>query len=237
MFGDSKYSNLLTVLLVIVIIAIIALLIFFGIDIYKKYYITKETNKGVEQFDDEIPDIDTNNINNTITNNGNTTNNTVVDNDPLANLIDPDSNSSSGGSSGSDGLTYKGFPMIGTISIPKTDVSLPILANATKQAIEVSVAKQYGLELNKPGNVVIIGHNYRNGLFFSDNKKLEVGDKVYIKDTSGLKLEYTIYSKFETDQSDVSFYDRDTNGKCEITLSTCVDNNAERRLVLLARSD
>ncbi len=47
---NSKYSNLLTVLLVIVIIAIIGLLIFIGIDVYRKYYIEKETRKRSRAF-------------------------------------------------------------------------------------------------------------------------------------------------------------------------------------------
>ncbi len=37
-------------------------------------------------------------------------------------------------------------------------------------------------ELNKPGNTVIAGHNYRNSRFFSNNKKLNIGDKIYVTD-------------------------------------------------------
>lgn len=47
---NSKYSNLLTVLLVVVIVGIIGLLIFLGIDIYNKYYIEKETRKRCRAF-------------------------------------------------------------------------------------------------------------------------------------------------------------------------------------------
>lgn len=39
---NSKYSNLLTVLLIVVIVGIVGLLIFLGIDTYTKYYIEKE---------------------------------------------------------------------------------------------------------------------------------------------------------------------------------------------------
>lgn len=237
MFGDNKYSNVLTVFLVIVIILILILLIFLGINVYNKYYITKETSDGVASFNNRVPDMDFDEgLYNSTTDDYN---NNIIDGNALANLLDTNSNSNSGSSSGgnSDGLYYKGFPMIGTIEIPKTDVNLPILANVSKESIEVSVAKQYGPDLNQPGNVVIIGHNFRNGLFFSDNKKLAVGDKIYIKDRNGIKLTYTIYSKFETDSGDASFYNRDTNGKCEITLSTCTDNDTNKRLILLARAE
>ena len=37
---------------------------------------------------------------------------------------------------------------------------------------------EYGL--NKIGNTVIIGHNYRNGAFFGSNKRLNEGDKVFL---------------------------------------------------------
>ena len=49
--------------------------------------------------------------------------------------------------------------------------------------------------------------------FFSNNKKLQNGDKIYITDNSGTKLTYTIYNKFQTSDTDTSFYQRDTNGK------------------------
>ena len=240
MFGDNKYSNVLTVFLVIVIVLILILLIFLGINVYNKYYITKEAGDGVASFNNRVPDVDFDEglYDDTIKNynTSNTVDNTANGN-ALANLLNPDSGSGSSSGGNSNGLYYKGFPMIGTIEIPKTDINLPILANANKNSIEVSVAKQYGPDLNQPGNVVIIGHNYRNGLFFSNNKKLEVGDKVYIKDRNGIKLTYTIYSKFETDSGDASFFNRDTNGKCEITLSTCTDNDANKRLILLARAE
>ena len=54
MFGESKYSNILTVLLVIVIVVIICLLIFLGIDVYNQYYSTKETSEGVAQFNNRV---------------------------------------------------------------------------------------------------------------------------------------------------------------------------------------
>ena len=125
---------------------------------------------------------------------------------------------------------------MGTIEIPKTDVKYPVLEKVTKKSIEVAVAILYGTGLNQPGNTVIIGHNYRNGLFFSNNKKLENGDKIYITDNSGTKVAYTIYNKFQTTPEDTSFYQRDTDGKPEVTLSTCTDDSKER-IIIEARAD
>ncbi len=89
-----------------------------------------------------------------------------------------------------------------------------------------------GVGINKVGNTVISGHNYRNGLFFSNLKKLTNGDKIYITDTSGNKITYTVYNVFEAEATDSSFYNRDTGGLREVTLSTCTDNGALRTIVL-----
>lgn len=133
---------------------------------------------------------------------------------------------------------YKEFVMLGYITIPKTKVKEPILEVVTPESLNTAVAVLYpsNPQLNKPGNVVIIGHNYRNGKFFSNNNKLTVGDKIMIKDNSGTELTYTIYQKFQTTEQDTSFYTRDTNGKAEITLSTCTDDS-KARIIILARAE
>jgi len=88
--------------------------------------------------------------------------------------------------------------------------------------------------LNQPGNVVIIGHNYRNGKFFSNNKNLAVGDKIKITDLTGKTLTYTIYEKFETTANDTEYITRDRGDNIEISLSTCTDQG-DRRIIILAR--
>lgn len=236
---NSKYSNLLTILLIVVIVGIVGLLCFLGFDIYRKFYIDKETSKGIEQFDNIIGDIDENDINdinNEIIENTNTTNE-IEDNtieNPYGNTTTNTSNNSSSNSSSSNEIYYKGFVMKGKISIPRTGLECPILENATKPAIEVAVGIQCGPGLNQIGNTVIAGHNYRNGLFFSNNKKIQIGDKISIKDTSGLTVKYTVYSIFETTPEDSSYLIRNTNGAREITLYTCTDDGS-RRLIILAK--
>lgn len=61
--------------------------------------------------------------------------------------------------------------------------------------------------------------------------KLTNGDKIYITDTSGLEVEYEVYNVFEAEESDASFYNRDTNGLREITLSTCTNDGKLRTIV------
>ena len=125
--------------------------------------------------------------------------------------------------------------MVGKIEIPKIKLNCPVLEKATDSAIEVAVAVLNGPGINQVGNTVIIGHNYRNGTFFSNNKKLELGDKIYLTDLSGKKVTYTITKKYITNSEDADYMVRDTKGKREISLSTCTDDvNSKKRLVIWA---
>lgn len=211
---ESKYSNFLTALLVIIIIGIIALLGYLGYTYYQKTHLNNDASEFVDSFIEDAADDQ-----NTTDGDGEALNN--IDETPIA--------------SGSK-KTYKGFNVVGTIEIPATNVKYPILEKVTKSSIEVAVAVLYGVGPNQVGNTVIVGHNYRNGLFFSNNKKLVVGDKVYITDNSGTKVTYTIYQKFEASENDTSFYTRNTNGAREITLSTCTDDS-KARIIILAKAD
>lgn len=88
--------------------------------------------------------------------------------------------------------------------------------------------------LNEVGNVVLIGHNYNNGTFFSHNEDLENGDEIIITDRDGNSVTYEVYDKFETTPSDTEYMTRSTNGTREISLSTCTDD-AVNRIIILAR--
>ncbi len=216
---ESKYSKVLTVILVIVIIAVLGLLGFLAYNYYQNYVISRDTSAFVDDFQGEVADGEANDTN--------TTNST--EENPFNQL--QDSNTSSGSTTKK---TYKGFVVLGTMEIPATNFKYPVLEKVTKKSIETAVAFLYGVGINEPGNSVIIGHNYRNNLFFSNNKKLNIGDKIYITDNDGQQLTYTIYNKFETTPEDTSFYQRDTGGVPEVTLSTCTDDSSAR-LIICAR--
>lgn len=213
---NNKYSNFLTILLVVVIIAIVGLLGFLGYDFYKKYYVSKETSEFMEQYDKE--NSEKNKDNNT--DNSNVT--SPLDSIESANLT----------SSGTKKKPqYKGFNVLGKIEIPKIKLEYPILETVTKKSLETSVAALYGPGPNEAGNTVIVGHNYRNGLFFSNNKKLANGDPIFITDNSGTKLQYTIYNIYQTTPEDATYMSRDTQGAKEISLSTCTDDGKERLII------
>mgnify|MGYP004551768149 FL=1 len=224
----NKYGNVLTIILIVLVVVI---LLGLGFLAYK--YIIKpnsDNDKKIEAFaeidkgtlDDEKKD-----------DNKEENSNDVID---IEAPTETNNNSSSNQTKTKP--RYKGFVMLGYITIPKTNVKEPILDTVTPESLNIAVAVLYpsNPQLNQPGNTVIIGHNYRNGKFFSNNKKLSVGDKVKIKDASGTELTYNIYEIFETTEQDTSFYNRDTNGKAEITLSTCTDDS-KARTIILARAE
>ena len=173
---ESKYSKVLTVILVIVIIAILGLLGFLAYDYIQNYLISTDASDFVDNFKGEVGAKEPSNTtdNNTTTSDGES----AFDN------IQSTNTSAGGGSSSNTKPMYKGFGMLGTMEIPVINFKYPVLEKVTKKSIETAVAFLYGSGLNQPGNSVIIGHNYRNGLFFSNNKKLNIGDKIYVTDNS-----------------------------------------------------
>lgn len=223
---ETKYSKVLTVLLVIIIVAIIGLGGYLGYNYYKNYTIGNDADKYVSTFVEEVAD-----------NTTNTTNTEVSQGSISENIAASETSSSTSNKT----QTYKGFNVLGTIEIPKTSVKYPILEppSGAGNKLEVAVAVDYPYSnpvLNTVGNITISGHNYRNGTFFSDNNKLTNGDKIYITDLTGTKVEYVVYNKFIADFNDRSYDNRDTDGKREITLYSCTDD-LSGRLIVEARAD
>lgn len=230
---NSKYSNFLTIILVLIIIAIIGIIGFLGF----KYYDTFVSKNEGEDFVETYYGDTENNPNQN--NNNNTSVIPPVDNDNMFDGVDENQNQSTGGSSRPDNRPkFNGFITSGSIEIPATNLKCPIIAQSeySTKALETSVVEIYGPGLNKIGNTTISGHNYRDGKFFSNNKKLKVGDKIFITDSTGKRLSYTIYDKFEAEDTYSDYMVRDTQGAIEISLSTCTDNS-KARLIILAKAD
>ena len=219
---EGKYGKTVIAVLGIVIVIVIGALIFFTVDFIKNSNINNELQDGADRFEGEV-----NKKENTQANEEE-----VVElNIQIENITSNNSNSNSNSEE-----TYKGYPMVGTIEIPKIDLKCPVLEEASKGAIEVAVGIESGPGLNRVGNTVIVGHNYRNGTFFSNNKNLENGDKIYITDKTGTRLEYTIYNIYVTTPEDSDYMEKDTQGKREVTLKTCTDDT-QSRLIICATAD
>ena len=239
---NNKYSNFLTILLVLIIIAIVGIIAFLGYKYYETYVTKNEAENFVETYYGDTE-------NNTNTGNNNNNNNTSVippteennnnNNENMFEGVAEGTNQNGGSSSSSNNKEmYNGFVVSGSIEIPATNLKCPIFDQSeySPKALETAVVELYGPGLNQVGVTTIVGHNYRNGTFFSNNKKLNVGDRVFITDSTGKRLSYTIYNKYEAAESDTDFMIKDTQGAIEIALQTCTDD-VSKRIIILARAD
>lgn len=213
----KTFFNIIIIITIIALISVIGYLAYYYIS---NYIALKEAEKAVEEFENEVIVVaieDEENVQNEI-----------------QNEQTPQTNQSTTNKTTSKKVYYKGYSMIGTIQIPKTKVKAPIVDKVTTSSITAAAAVLYGPGLNEIGNTVIVAHNYRNGTFFSNNKKLVVGDKVYITDSTGRKIEYTIYKTYLASETEFDYATRNTNGKREISLSTCT-TDPTKRLVIWAK--
>ena len=217
----EKYSKFLTILLIVIIIGVIGLLAYLGYDFLKN----EKKNRDGAEFTRTFTSSSENTVEET-------------SNETPSGEINITGSGSSQGKKSSKKRTYQGYEVAGTIEIPKTSLSSPVIYEVSGKALETAPVVLYPTKavLNSKGNVVIIGHNYRNGTFFSNNKKLSNGDKIYITDLDYNKVTYKVYKVFQASATDTSFYNRDTNGAREITLSTCTDD-AKARIIVLAKAE
>ena len=233
---NNKYSNILTMFLVILIVAILGIIGYFAFSFFNSKTINNNASSVVDEFKKSKETIkkDTSNIKDK-----NEENNVPIENinsgEVLNALNTPVVEETPEEPVEEEKVMMEGYEVMGTIKIPKTGIEYPILETVTKRSIEIAVGIAYGPGLNEVGNTIIFGHNYRNGLFFSNNKKLVNGDKIYITDKTGTTITYVVYKVYETTASDASYMQRDTEGRREISLSTCTDASNDMRLVILAK--
>ena len=225
---NSKYSTFLTVLLVVIIVAIVGVIGFLGF----RYISSVNSKKEAENFVDTFPKQDETEP---------TEEEPVIDDNLDVDVTEPENTgdtTDNNQQAPAQEQRFNGYLVAGTIEIPATGLSCPVLAEEeySKSALETSVVVLHGVGLNQPGNTTIAGHNYRNGNFFSNNKKLNIGDKIYITDLTGKRLSYTIYNKYETSDTDAEYMTRDTLGATEISLTTCTDDS-KARLIIWAKAD
>jgi len=257
---DNRYNKVLTIVLVIVVIATIVAFGFWGFDIVQKHVIESSVEEFEGEFLNSIAEQTTQNgvvvdISNQTENTDNQVLGNVTEQPTNTTTNTQTGTTTTGGGSSNQGRTtnnntstnsiplkYKGYDCIGWINIPRTNVSYPILATSTLSSMEVSVGWVFGWangnvietpSVNVEGNTVIYGHNYKNGTFFSNNKKLENGDEIYITSLNGEKVRYIIYNKYTTTSTDFDYATRASSGR-EISLSSCTDDS-KSRIIIWAR--
>lgn len=132
-----------------------------------------------------------------------------------------------------NGQTYE---IAGTVNIPSLNINYPILATTSTALLKVSVCKYWGANANEVGNMVVVGHNYRNSKFFSKLLNIKKGDIIEITDLDNETLEYSVYEIATINPYDNSCTSQLTNGHTEVTLITCT-NDSQNRVVVKARAN
>lgn len=239
---SNKYSNILTMVLIVIIVAIVGICFYYGYDYYTQEAGEEQTKKVVEQFNNSTAKKKVVVAKNTTTKNEVSESENVVDlSDLYENILpEPDVQEPVGDEEPTEreepAKQYlEGYEIVGTIRIPKTGIEYPVLSQVTKKSLETSVAILYGPGVNVPGNTVIVGHNYRNQRFFSNNDKLSNGDTVILTDVYGNVVTYVIYNMYYTSPDDADYMIRPVDdGVREVSLSTCNDDSTQR-LIIWAR--
>ena len=127
---------------------------------------------------------------------------------------------------------------IGTLNIPKTNYNTEVYCKQNVNKMEVMPCMLYTNQgPNKPGVTILVGHNRENGTLFSNNNLIEENDELYFTDISGDTKKYVVYSKFITDNDDVSFYNTPSDVPI-IAMQCCLTaTTSDKVLIIMAKAD
>lgn len=203
----------------VVSLVLFAILIYLlGNEIYSTYKreniddIIVDFNKQVAQ-NVEIENSDSNNSNNS----------------EIGSYIEENGETDSEDSNLSNNL--QNYNIIANLKIPSLGIEYPVLSETTDELLKVSITKYWGPEPNEVGNLVILGHNYQTNKFFSKLNQIQMGEMIELTDLSNRTLRYTVYQTQIIDPNDNSCTSQLTDGRTELTLITCYNNDANRFVV------
>ncbi len=121
--------------------------------------------------------------------------------------------------------------VVGILEIPELDEELPIIGKWSYKLLKISICRYKGPDPNEAGNLVLIGHNYKNGSHFGRLDELSVGSELYLTDSAtGTRVRYEVY-QIKSVAPDAFSALKTYEGDCGLTLMTCKDNGSNRLLV------
>ena len=121
--------------------------------------------------------------------------------------------------------------VIGILEIPELQEELPIIGKWSYKLLKISVCRYKGPDPLEDGNLVIIGHNYKNGSHFGRLSKLSVGSEIFLTNAkTGERVRYEVYQT-KSIAADAFSALKSYHGDAGLTLMTCKDNGTNRLLV------
>ena len=128
---------------------------------------------------------------------------------------------------------------IAKLVIPKIELDTEVYCKQDANQMEEVPCMLYTNQgPNQPGVTILVGHNRNNGLLFSNNNQLEENDELYLTDyINNQEKKYTVYSKFVTSGTDVSFYNMPSD-KPIIAMQCCLTpTDTENVLIIMAKAE
>lgn len=114
----------------------------------------------------------------------------------------------------------------GRIIIDKININYIVFNNYTEENLKISICKFSG---NKDtNNISIIGHNYENGIFFSNLNILDKDDEIKLIIDNKILL-YKVYDKYEVSSENIT--PTEEGNIKELTLITCNNMNKKRLII------
>jgi LPXTG-site transpeptidase (sortase) family protein len=121
----------------------------------------------------------------------------------------------------------------GKLEIAKINLNYFVYNSYSSEKLKILPCKFSG-DLNQPGNICIIGHNYFDNRFFSNLNQLELYDEIIIEDLYKNRYKYIVYDIYEIDENEINrALENDGNYKT-LTLCTCTFNK-NKRLIIKAK--
>lgn len=127
-------------------------------------------------------------------------------------------------------LEVKGQNYLGILSIPKLNLTLPVIPEYSDTALRSAPCRYAGSAYED--NLVIAGHNYIQ--HFARLRELAVGDSVQFTDVDGNVFSYTVS---EIEQLLPEEVERMVTGDWDLTLFTCTVSRQHRVTVRCERTD
>jgi LPXTG-site transpeptidase (sortase) family protein len=125
--------------------------------------------------------------------------------------------------------------VIGRILIPSLEVDYLILDHTTDKNLDISITKVIGPNVHEKGNLVLAGHNMKNGSLFGKLKSAKEKDVIILEDLDGVREEYFIADKYVVKENDLSPLSQADKSEAMVTLITCTEVSDERLIVVVKR--
>ena len=126
---------------------------------------------------------------------------------------------------------FPNFPVIGKLYIEKINLEIAIISEFSYEGLKISICRYSGpVNIGEKGNLIITGHNYKNGSHFGELSKLEEDDLIKIVDVWGKEFLYKVYEVKRILPDDIRSLN-EYKGTESLMLLTCLENANSRLLV------